>query len=65
MIVVLGLVGAFVTAGLIEGFVTGSALPTPARVGLGVAVEAAFLAYVWRFGRSAEAEEAATDLVPG
>lgn len=59
VIVILGLVFAFITAGLIEGFVTGSPLPTVARVGIGVAVEAAFLAYIWRFGRSAEAEEAA------
>jgi uncharacterized membrane protein SpoIIM required for sporulation len=59
VVVVLGLVFAFVTAGLIEGFVTGSPLPTAVRVAIGVAVEAAFLAYVWRFGRSAEAEEAA------
>ncbi len=57
--VLLGLVFAFVIAGLIEGFVTGSPLPTLARVGVGVAVEAAFLAYVYRYGRSAEAEEAA------
>jgi uncharacterized membrane protein SpoIIM required for sporulation len=59
VLVVLGLVGAFVTAGLIEGFVTGSPLPTLLRVAVGVAVEVAFLSYVWRFGRSAEAEEAA------
>lgn len=59
VIVVLGLVFAFITAGLIEGFVTGSPLPTVARVGVGVAVEVAFLSYIWRFGRSAEAEEAA------
>ncbi len=49
--VVLGLVLAFVVAGLIEGFVTGSPLPTLVRVGIGVAVEVAFLAYVWRLGR--------------
>ena len=60
--VILGLVGAFVTAGLIEGFVTGSPLPTPARVAVGVAVELAFLTYVWRFGRSAEAQEASLAL---
>lgn len=57
VLVVLGLIGAFVVAGLIEGFVTGSPLPTAARVSVGFAVEAAFLAYVFRFGRSAEAEE--------
>lgn len=57
VLVVLGLVFAFVVAGLIEGFVTGSPLPTAPRIAVGVAVEAAFLAYVYRFGRSAEAEE--------
>lgn len=59
VIVVLGLVFAFVTAGLIEGFVTGSPLPTGVRVAIGVIVEVAFVSYVWRFGRSVEAEEAA------
>ena len=59
VIVILGLIFTFGTAGLIEGFVTGSPLPTAARVAVGVAVETAFLAYVWRFGRSAEAEQAA------
>lgn len=49
--VVLGLVGAFVVAGLIEGFVTGSALPTGVRVGIGVLVEVAFISYIVRFGR--------------
>ena len=62
VVVVLGLIGAFVVAGLIEGFVTGSPLPTPARVLVGVSVEVAFLAYIWRYGRSAEAEEAALSL---
>src|SRR5437870_316593 len=35
-VVVLGLVGVFAMAGTIEGFVTGSALPTAARVAIGV-----------------------------
>ncbi len=56
VLVVLGLIGAFVVAGLIEGFVTGSPLPTVARIAVGVSVEAAFVAYIFRFGRSAEAE---------
>lgn len=59
VLVVLGLIGAFVVAGLIEGFVTGSPLPTAARLLVGVSVEVAFLAYVYRFGRTAEAAEAA------
>lgn len=53
IVIVLGLVGVFAAAGLIEGFVTGSSLPTWARVGTGVAAEAAFLAYVVARGRSA------------
>lgn len=61
VLVILGLIGAFVVAGLIEGFVTGSPLPTSARVSVGVAVEAAFLAYVFRFGRSAMLQEGAEE----
>jgi uncharacterized membrane protein SpoIIM required for sporulation len=53
VVVVLGLVGAFVIAGLIEGFVTGSPLPTLVRVGIGVLVEVAFITYVVRLGRAA------------
>ncbi len=59
VIVILGLIFTFGTAGLIEGFVTGSPLPTVARVAVGVTVETAFLTYIWRYGRSAEATEAA------
>jgi uncharacterized membrane protein SpoIIM required for sporulation len=44
--IVLGLMLAFVVAGIIEGFVTPSPLPTWARVGVGAAVEIAFLAYL-------------------
>jgi uncharacterized membrane protein SpoIIM required for sporulation len=46
VVIVIGLVAAFIVAGIIEGFVTGSPLPTWARVGIGVAVEAAFLGYL-------------------
>jgi uncharacterized membrane protein SpoIIM required for sporulation len=55
VVVVLGLMVAFVVAGLIEGFVTPSTLPTAARVGLGLAVELAFVTYVVGFGRRAAA----------
>lgn len=48
--IVIGLALVFVTAGLIEGFVTPSGLPTWTRVGIGVLVEAAFLIYVFGFG---------------
>ncbi len=45
-VVVLGLMAAFTVAGLIEGFVTPSALPTSMRVGIGVAVFGAFCTYI-------------------
>ena len=53
VVMVLGLVLTFVVAGTIEGFVTGSTLPTWARVGLGVLVEVAFVLYVVTQGRAA------------
>ena len=37
-------------SGLIEGFVTPSGLPTAVRIGIGVVVESAFLAYVFVLG---------------
>lgn len=55
VVIVLGLVATFGVAGLVEGFVTGSSLPTVVRVGIGVAVELAFLAYVVAQGRAAAA----------
>lgn len=55
IVVVVGLIAAFFVAGTIEGFVTGSGLPTWLRVGIGVAVETAFLAYIWTCGRAAAA----------
>ncbi len=61
VIVVLGLVGAFVVAGLIEGFVTGSPLPTLVRVGIGVLVEVAFITYIVRLGRAATAPAPASE----
>lgn len=53
VVIVIGLALAFVVAGSIEGFVTGSGLPTSVRVGIGVAVEAAFVTYVVTLGRRA------------
>ena len=55
VVVVIGLVVAFVVAGTIEGFVTGSTLPTLVRVGVGVAVEVAFVGWIVTQGRQAEA----------
>jgi uncharacterized membrane protein SpoIIM required for sporulation len=51
--VALGLVLVLLVSGVIEAFVTPSPLPTWARVGIGVAAEAAFLAYVFVLGRQA------------
>ncbi|GAB3232552.1 stage II sporulation protein M [Kineococcus gypseus] len=53
--VALGLAVVLFVSGLIEGFVTPSALPTAARVGIGVLAEAAFLLYVLLLGRPAAA----------
>lgn len=53
--VVLGLVAVFGVAAVVEGFVTGAPIPTWLRVGVGIAVEAAFLAYAWVLGRAAAA----------
>ena len=55
MSIVLGLVVVFGVAGAIEGFVTGSGLPTTVRVGIGIVAEAAFLVYFVVLGRSAHA----------
>jgi uncharacterized membrane protein SpoIIM required for sporulation len=55
VVLVLGVVITLAIAGSIEGFVTGSALPTVVRVGIGVTVEAAFLIYAVVLGRSAAA----------
>jgi uncharacterized membrane protein SpoIIM required for sporulation len=55
VVIVMGLVGVFLIAGLIEGFVTGSPLPTWIRVGIGVVAELAFLLYVALRGRQVAA----------
>ncbi len=51
--VVLGLVLAFIVAGLIEGFVT-PGLPLWPRIAVGASVWAAFVTYIVVFGRRAE-----------
>ena len=53
--IVAGLIVTFLVAGTIEGFVTGSALPTAVRVGIGVGVELAFVLYVVVLGQAAAA----------
>ena len=52
-VIALGLVLAFVVAGLIEGFVTGRGLPTAVRVGIGVLAEAVFVGWIAIQGRAA------------
>lgn len=49
----IGLAVVLVVSGVIEAFVTPSGLPTWGRVGIGVAAELAFLAYVFILGRRA------------
>jgi uncharacterized membrane protein SpoIIM required for sporulation len=55
VVLVVGLIGVFAVAGVIEGFVTGSRLPTSVRVGIGVATECAFAAYAVARGHAAAA----------
>jgi uncharacterized membrane protein SpoIIM required for sporulation len=55
VVVVFGTVFTLLIAGTIEGFVTGSTLPTAVRVGIGVIVEVAFLTYAVLLGRAAAA----------
>jgi len=51
--VAVGLVVVLLVSGAIESMVTPSPLPTLVRIGIGIAAEAAFLAYVVYFGRRA------------
>src|SRR5947209_16652527 len=53
--IVAGLVVVFLAAGTIEGFVTGSSLPTWARVGIGALGEAVLLTWLIVRGRAAAA----------
>ena len=53
--IVAGLIVVFLAAGTIEGFVTGSSLPTWARVGIGALGEAVLLTWLITRGRAAEA----------
>ncbi|MFT4262693.1 MAG: stage II sporulation protein M [Nocardioides sp.] len=62
--VALGLVMMLAVSGMIEAFVTPSGLGTAARIGIGVAAETAFLAYVLVVGRAAVARGHDGDLAP-
>jgi uncharacterized membrane protein SpoIIM required for sporulation len=63
--VALGLVVVLAVSGVIEAFVTPSPLPTWARVGIGVLAEAAFMAYVFSYGRRAARHGETGDLELG
>jgi len=56
MVIALGVTLCFVVAAFLEAWITPSSLPTAARVGIGVAVEVAFLTYVFGLGRNAAAQ---------
>ncbi|WP_221320434.1 stage II sporulation protein M [Actinoplanes sp. L3-i22] len=53
MVVAVGLVPTLAVAGCLEAFVTPSALPAPARIGIGAAVWLGFLFYALVWGREA------------
>ncbi|MFD7550226.1 stage II sporulation protein M [Streptomyces sp. NPDC059816] len=58
----IGLALVLFISGAIEGFVTPSGLPTWARIGIGIAAELLFLAYVYVLGRRAVREGETGDL---
>jgi uncharacterized membrane protein SpoIIM required for sporulation len=62
MVVVLGVVPAFVLAAVIEGFVTGAVFPPVAQVGLGGVVAISYVVFL--FGRGPWFRRAATPVVP-
>jgi uncharacterized membrane protein SpoIIM required for sporulation len=62
--IALGLVVVLFVSGIIEAFVTPSGLPTWARVGIGAAALAAFLAYAGILGRRAVRGGEIGDLAP-
>ena len=59
---VLGLAVMLLVSGLIEGFVTGSGLPTWLRIGIGGAAETLFLLWVFGLGRRAHLAGVTGDL---
>ena len=62
--IAIGLAFVLLVSGAIEGFVTPSALPTWARIGVGVVAEAVFLTYVFVVGRRAHHAGVTGDLDP-
>lgn len=61
--VAIGLVFVLFVSGLVEGFVTGSNLPWPVKIGIGALVLAAFLFYMLVIGRRAARRGESGDLV--
>lgn len=51
--IVIGLIGALLVSGVIEGFVTRQPWPWPIKIGIGTLALAAFLVYQWGVGRRA------------
>src|SRR6266545_4547490 len=51
VVVVIGVIPAFVVAALIEGFVTGTALPDAVEIGIGVAASVGYLLWLVTSGR--------------
>src|SRR5215475_7148701 len=60
--IALGLVAVLAVSGVIEAFVTPSGLPSWARIGIGAAAEAGFVAYVILAGRRALASGRTADI---
>ncbi len=60
--IALGLIVVLLVSGMIEAFVTPSPLPAWARLAIGAIAEAAFLYYVFRFGRRAVAAGHTADM---
>jgi hypothetical protein len=60
--IALGLMSMFLLAGLVEGFITGSGLPTAVRVGIGVLLWFAYGTYLYVQGRLA-ADQGITGLL--
>lgn len=61
--VAIGLVFALGLSGLVEGFITGSALPWPVKIGIGASALGVFLFYMLVIGRRAYRQGESGDLV--
>ncbi|WDH79838.1 stage II sporulation protein M [Microbacterium esteraromaticum] len=61
--VAMGLIFVLLLSGLVEGFITGSALPWPVKIGIGALALAVFLVYMLVIGRRAARQGESGDLV--